>query len=73
MSTLTTPAEKGEALIALTVDQLGAERLTGLSYETLERFALAGEPVGRIKVGRRVLFLRAALERWLASKLPTAN
>ena len=73
MSTLTTPAEKGEALIALTVDQLGAERLTGLSYKTLERFALAGEPVGRIKVGRRVLFLRAALERWLASKLPTAN
>lgn len=73
MSVLTTPAEKGEALAAITVDQLGAERLTGLSYKTLERFALAGEPVGRIKVGRRVLFLRAALEKWLASKLPAAD
>ena len=73
MSTLTTPAEKGEALAAITVDQLEAERLTNLSAKTLERYALAGEPVGRIKVGRRVLFLRAALERWLASKLPAAN
>ncbi len=73
MSTLTAPAEKGEALAAITVDQLEAERLTNLSAKTLERYALAGEPVGRIKVGRRVLFLRTALEKWLASKLPAAN
>lgn len=56
---------------ALTVDQLEAERLTGLSYKSLERAAKAGEPVGRIKVGRRVLFVRAQLEAWLGSKLTT--
>lgn len=56
---------------AITVDQLEAERLTNLSYKTLERFAQAGEPVGRIKVARRVLFVRAVLEAWIKSKLPT--
>ncbi len=45
-----------------------AARLTGLSAKTLERRALEGEPVGRMKVGRRVLFHRATLEAWLASK-----
>ena len=54
--------------ITLTVDQAEAARLTKLSAKTLGRFADAGEPIGRIKVGRRVLFLRAALERWLVSK-----
>ena len=69
MSTLTTATEKEQALDAITVDQLEAERLTNLSYKTLERYALAGEPVGRIKVGRRVLFVRKQLEAWITSKL----
>ncbi len=73
MSTLNSKTEKGEALACITVDQLEAERITTLSYKTLERHALAGEPVGRVKVGRRVLFVRAMLEAWIKSKLATAN
>ena len=59
----------------LTVDQLEAERLTGLSYKTLERATQAGEPTGRAKIGRRVVYHRATLEKWLVSKLTgnTAN
>lgn len=53
----------------LTVDQHEAARLTGLSAKTLDRRAAAGEPVGRIKTGHRVLYVRAALQAWLASKL----
>ena len=53
---------------SITVDQAEAARLTRLSAKTLGRFADAGEPLGRIKIGRRVLYLRAALERWLVSK-----
>ncbi len=53
----------------ITVDQLEAERLSGLSYKSLERAAKGGEPVGRIKVGRRVLFIRKQLEAWINSKL----
>ena len=53
---------------SLTVDQTEAARLTKLSAKTLGRLADSGEPVGRIKVGRRVLFLRSAIERWLVSK-----
>lgn len=71
MSTLTTAPEKAEALDRITVDQLEAERITNLSYKTLERHALAGEPVGRVKIGRRVLFVRIVLEAWINSKLST--
>ncbi len=69
MSILTAPAEKAQALEAITVDQLGAEKVSGVSAKTLERYALAGEPVGRIKVGRRVLFVKSVLEKWILSKL----
>ncbi len=55
-------------LPTITVDQAEASRLTKLSAKTLGRFADAGEPLGRLKVGRRVLYLRAALESWLVSK-----
>lgn len=58
---------------AITVDQLEAERITNLSYKTLERHARAGEPVGRVKIGRRVLFVRAVLEAWIKSKLSTVH
>ena len=52
----------------LILDQAEAARLTKLSAKTLGRLADAGEPVGRIKAGRRVLFLRSAIERWLSEK-----
>ncbi len=69
VSTPTTAAEKGDALDRITVDQLEAERITGLSYKTLERHHKAGEATGRIKLGRRVLFVRDVLEAWVKSKL----
>ena len=65
-------------LEAVALDGPAAARLSGLSAKTLERRALEGEPLGRIKIGRRVLFHRATLEAWLASKtkvqtVPTAR
>jgi len=68
VSTLHTPAAKAEALEAVTLTGPEAARFTKLSAKTLERHAEAGEPVGRIKIGRRVLFLKASLESWLAGK-----
>ncbi len=69
MSTLHTADDKAQALDTITVDQGEAERITRLSYKTLEAYSKAGEPVGRIKVGRRVLFVRKVLEAWINSKL----
>jgi phage terminase Nu1 subunit (DNA packaging protein) len=71
MSTLATASEKVERIEALTVDNRGAEVLTGLSYKTIERAADRGEPVGRLRVGRKVLYMRASLAKWLASKATT--
>lgn len=45
-----------------------AARLTGLSGKTLKRRADAGEPVGRITIGTRVLYHRPTLLGWLANK-----
>lgn len=69
MSTPTTAAGKGDALDRITGDRLEAERIRGLSYQTLERHHKAGELVGRVKIGRRVLFVRKQLESWITSKL----
>ena len=55
----------------LTADQPGAERLTGLSSKTLGRMADRGEPVGRIKVGRKVLYHVPSLAAWLAARATT--
>ena len=55
-------------LDALAIDQREAARLTGLSAKTLGRLADAGEPVGRLKVGRRVLYHRATLAAWLSAR-----
>lgn len=66
MADLLTPSVAD--LDPLAIDQRDAARLTGLSAKTLGRLADAGEAVGRIKIGRRVLFLRSALESWLAGK-----
>ena len=43
--------------------------LAGVSAKTLERCSLAGEATGRAKIGGRVLYVRAALEKWINSKL----
>src|SRR3954454_14589068 len=55
-------------LDVLAIDQREAARLTGLSAKTLGRLADAGEPVGRVKVGRRVLYHRAKLAAWLLAR-----
>lgn len=70
MSTLT---DEKLQLDKATFDQRGAAAFTGLSAKSLERLAAAGEPVGRLKIGRRVVYLRAALERWLESKAATPS
>ena len=49
----------------LAIGQHDAARLAGVSAKTLERLAAAGEQVGRIKVGGRVLYHRPTLARWL--------
>lgn len=56
---------------ALAIDQQTAARLTGLSAKTLERLAAAGEPVGRVKIGRRVVYHRATLAAWLKARAAT--
>ncbi len=48
-----------------------AAAFTELSAKALDRAAAAGEPVGRVKYNRRVVYLKAALESWLASKVQT--
>lgn len=53
---------------ALAIDQRDAARLTKLSAKTLGRLADAGEPVGRVKIGRRVLYHRAKLAAWLLAR-----
>jgi hypothetical protein len=52
---------------AITIDLLEASRLTGLSPKTLTRKSDEGQPTGRVRVGRRVLFVRDRLAAWLSS------
>ena len=73
VSTLLNLQAKATALEAVTLTGPEAAQFTKLSAKTLERHAEAGELVGRIKVGRRVLFLKAALESWLNSKFTTSQ
>ena len=73
VSTLLNPAAKADALEAITLTGPEAAKFTSLSAKTLERHWQAGEPVGRIKIGRRVVYLRAALEAWLISKATPAT
>ena len=58
----TTPVEPAA------LDGPAAAKFTSLSVRTLERAAQAGEPVGRFRVGRKVLYIRSQLESWLNSK-----
>ncbi|WP_439625948.1 helix-turn-helix domain-containing protein [Gemmata sp.] len=59
----------GTPVDAISVDQAEAARLTGLSAKTLSRLADAGEPLGRIKVNRRVLFVVKQLREWAESRV----
>ena len=68
MSTLSSKSEKLERIDKHTFGQNEAAAFTGVSAKSLERLAAAGEPLGRVKIGRRVVYLRTALERWLDSK-----
>jgi len=68
MSTLLTPAARGEALEAIALSGPAAAKFTGISAKSLERHSAAGEALGRVKVGRRVIYLKAALESWLREK-----
>ncbi len=62
------PPPAAADLEALALDQHEAARLTRLSAKTLGRLADAGEPVGRVKIGRRVLYHRATLSAWLSAR-----
>ncbi len=52
----------------LAVDQCEAARRTGLSAKTLGRLADTGEPLGRVKIGRRVLYHVPTLSAWLSAR-----
>lgn len=69
MPTLQHLTTKSPASDTITVDAREASRLAGVSAKTLERCSLAGEATGRAKIGGRVVYVRAALEKWINSKL----
>ena len=71
MPTLQHLTTKSPSSDTITVDAREASRLAGVSAKTLERCSLAGEATGRVKIGGRVLYIRAALEKWINSKLTT--
>jgi len=68
MPTPFTRDPKVEALESVALSGPEAEKFSGLSAKTLDRHAKAGEPVGRAKIGRRVVYIRSMLAVWLASK-----
>lgn len=68
MSTSFPSQPKADDLEAVALTGPEAAKFTRLSAKTLDRHAEAGEPVGRVKIGRRVVYLKAALAAWLASK-----
>jgi len=68
VSTLLNPAAKADTLEVEAIPGPVAAKFTGLSAKTLDRHAAAGENVGRIKIGRRVLYHLPTLKAWLASK-----
>ena len=71
MPTLQHLTTKSPASDTITVDAREASRLAGVSAKTLERCSLAGEATGRVKIGGRVLYVRAALEKLINSKVTT--
>lgn len=52
----------------ITVDEVGAERLTDLSKHMYRKLRRAGDGPAVIRVGRRVLYEVRELRRWLASR-----
>jgi hypothetical protein len=57
----------------LAVDARAAAAMLGISPKSLERVAARGEPVGRTKIGRRVVFNVDKLRAWLAAKSAPAT
>jgi hypothetical protein len=51
----------------ITIGQREAAILTGLSALTLKRRTDEGQPTGRTRIGRRVVFHLATLRAWLAA------
>ena len=68
MSALLAQQPNTDASEVVALNGPDAAKFTGLSAKTLGRHAEAGEPVGRVKIGRRVVYLKAALTAWLTSK-----
>jgi hypothetical protein len=68
VSNLWQPVTPSPAADQICLDQCEAARISRLSAKTLGRLADAGEPVGRVKIGRRVLYHRGILEAWILSK-----
>ena len=71
MPTPFTRDAKVDDLEAVALNGPEAEKFSALSAKTLDRHAKAGEPVGRAKIGRRVVYIKATLAAWLASKTNT--
>lgn len=53
----------------INIDEREAERRTGISGKTLARLAAAGQPVGRLKIGRRRLYHVVTLSTWIESQI----
>lgn len=53
----------------IAVDEAEAERLTSLSGKTLKALSENGDPVGRVKIGSRTIFLLTDLEAWLRRRV----
>jgi len=58
---------------ALCVDGREAAKLSGLCAKSLERLAAQGENLGRLKIGRRVVYHVATLQKWIESRLASAS
>jgi phage terminase Nu1 subunit (DNA packaging protein) len=61
-------AETPPAPDPINIDQTEAARLCGLSSKTLERLSRSGEPLGRFRVGNRVLFHFPTLKAWFSAR-----
>jgi excisionase family DNA binding protein len=57
------------AKVELLWDLPQVARSLGVSHRTVKRMVAAGELPGVVRLGRRVLVSRRALERWIESKV----
>ncbi len=71
MSDILTSTRRTPPCEPITLSGPEAAKFSGLSAKMLDRRPAAGQPVGRVKVGRRVVYLKAPLEAWLTSMTRT--